>query len=45
MELLGVNDSIRIKEDLDYYKISDGPAMKSDIARLYMKLDDIISKI
>ena len=45
MELLSKNDRIRVKEDLEYYNLDDGPAMKSDIARLYMKLDDIISKI
>lgn len=45
LELLIKNDQIRVKEDLDYYNLADGPAMKSDIARLYMKLDDIISKI
>lgn len=45
MELLLKNDKIKVKEDLEHYKLDDGPAMKSDIARLYMKLDDIISKI
>ena len=45
MELLIKNDNLEIKESLDYYNYNDGPAMKSDIARLYMKLDDIISKI
>lgn len=45
MELLTKNDRIKINEDLEYYNLDDGPAMKSDIARLYMKLDDIISKI
>lgn len=45
MELLSKNDRIKIQEDLEYYNLDDGPAMKSDIARLYMKLDDIISKI
>ncbi len=44
-ELLLKNDRLKVKEDLEYYKLDDGPAMKSDIARLYMKLDDIISKI
>ncbi len=45
MELLMKNDRLKVKEDLEYYKNDDGPAMKSDIARLYMKLDDIIAKI
>lgn len=44
-ELLIKNDSQNVRESLEYYKLDDGPAMKSDIARLYMKLDDIISKI
>jgi hypothetical protein len=45
MELLSKDYTIKVKEDLDSYNQDDGPAMKSDIARLYMKLDDIISKI
>ncbi|MDY0235683.1 MAG: competence protein ComK [Gudongella sp.] len=45
MELLIKNDRLKVKEALEYYNYDDGPAMKSDIARLYMKLDDIISKI
>ena len=34
-----------VKEAMEYYSNQDGPAMKSDIARLYMKIDAILMKI
>ncbi len=44
-ELIGKKESKIVKESLEYYNQQDGPAMKSDIARLYMKIDDLLSKI
>jgi len=35
----------KVKEALIYYQNEDSPAMKSDIARLFMKIDDILEKI
>lgn len=44
-ELYGNRQADTIRESLEYYHNKDGPAMKSDIARLYMKLDDLILKL
>lgn len=44
-ELVGKKESLMVRESLHYYNQQDGPAMKSDIARLYMKIDDILNKI
>ncbi|NMR85294.1 hypothetical protein HKB06_05760 [Vibrio parahaemolyticus] len=35
----------KVTEALVYYQKEDSPAMKSDIARLFMKIDDILEKI
>jgi len=35
----------KLTEALVYYQKEDSPAMKSDIARLFMKIDDILEKI
>jgi len=43
-ELVGKKEYSLVKESLEYYNQQDGPAMKSDIARLYMKLDDFLKK-
>lgn len=44
-ELYGGLQSEIVRESLEYYHNKDGPAMKSDIARLYMKLDDLLLKL
>lgn len=35
----------KVKDALVYYQNEDSPAMKSDIARLFMKIDDILERI
>jgi len=44
-ELYGTVRTQSVQESLEYYHSKDGPAMKSDIARLYMKLDDLLIKL
>lgn len=44
-ELYGSIRTQTVQESLEYYHSKDGPAMKSDIARLYMKLDDLLLKL
>lgn len=44
-ELYGSLRTQTVQESLEYYHSKDGPAMKSDIARLYMKLDDLLLKL
>lgn len=41
-ELMEKNKKELLGEALEYYSSKDGPAMKSDIARLYMKLDALL---
>ncbi|MGM0397220.1 MAG: hypothetical protein ACQEP4_09215 [Bacillota bacterium] len=44
-ELMEKKKGKLVSEAMEYYTNQDGPAMKSDIARLYMKLDALLLKI
>ncbi len=44
-ELMGRKRSDLVVEAIEYYTSQDGPAMKSDIARLYMKIDALLLKM
>lgn len=44
-ELMNKKKADLIGEAVEYYASQDGPAMKSDIARLYMKIDAILMKM
>jgi hypothetical protein len=44
-ELMGKKRSDLVGEAIEYYTSQDGPAMKSDIARLYMKIDALLLKM
>ena len=44
-ELMNRRRSELVGEAVEYYMKQDGPAMKSDIARLYMKIDALLLKM
>jgi len=44
-ELMEKKRSQLVGEAIEYYTSQDGPAMKSDIARLYMKIDALLLKM